>query len=396
MRLRQQLPAYSPLPFTALIQGTLSLVGPTRAGALDEALRVIHGGEVFLTDSGTSALSIAIGAGVSGSRFVRVALPAYGCYDLATAADGAGVKVVLYDLDPVTLSPDWDSFRRALQAGAAIAVVAHLYGIPVDLGLARAAAAETGTLLVEDAAQGSGASFEGRALGGFGSLGVLSFGRGKGVTGGGGGALLANDAEGRAVIARALPSLVISRRGASELLGAVALWLLGRPAIFGLPAALPFLKLGETIYRTPSPPAGISAASAGMLAVTMPQVQAEAEIRRRHAHRLLGQLAGSHRLAQITPPARAEPGYLRLPLLAAAGAYAALCAPAARALGVMPGYPRPLGELPGFGGRVQNPGAGFPGASRLAEGLVTVPVHSKLSERDLAGLEGLLRSAEGT
>ena len=42
----------------------------------------------------------------------------------------------------------------------------------------------------EDAAQEAGATLHGRRLGSFGDLSVLSFGRGKGVTGGGGGALL--------------------------------------------------------------------------------------------------------------------------------------------------------------------------------------------------------------
>ena len=66
-------------------------------------------------------------------------------------------------------------------------VVAYLYGIPFDTAPVRAAAGAVGAWLIEDAAQGAGASFRGRALGAFGDLSMLSFGRGKGVTAGRGG-----------------------------------------------------------------------------------------------------------------------------------------------------------------------------------------------------------------
>src|SRR4029434_8607789 len=111
---------------------------------------------------------------------------AYCCYDLATAADGAGADVLLYDLHPLTLGPDWRSFERTLARGATAAVVAHLYGHPVDLRQAQALADSAGSILIEDAAQGVGARYDGRPLGSFGGMSLLSFGRGKGLTGGGG------------------------------------------------------------------------------------------------------------------------------------------------------------------------------------------------------------------
>ena len=52
-----------------------------------------------------------------------------------------------------------------------------------------------GLAVVEDAAQGLGATWRGRPLGSFGDVSVLSFGRGKGWTGGVGGALLAEAVE---------------------------------------------------------------------------------------------------------------------------------------------------------------------------------------------------------
>jgi hypothetical protein len=53
----------------------------------------------------------------------------------------------------------------------------------------------------------------------------------------------------------------------------------------------------------------------------------------------------------------------------------------------MPGYPRALPDLAGFGGRVSNRDDGFPGARLLADRLITLPTHSLLSEEDLSALE---------
>ena len=61
--------------------------------------------ELLLTDSGTSALALALQRAAR-ERPGPAALPAFCCYDIATAADVAGVPFVLYDVDPETLGPD--------------------------------------------------------------------------------------------------------------------------------------------------------------------------------------------------------------------------------------------------------------------------------------------------
>src|SRR5690606_25328323 len=99
-------------------------------------------------------LALRLATAERGSR--RIALPAYGCYDLATACDGAEVEVLLYDIDPETLGPDWTSLEWALAQGARTIVVAYLYGMPVDLGRVRSLAAAHQAVIIEDAAQGIG------------------------------------------------------------------------------------------------------------------------------------------------------------------------------------------------------------------------------------------------
>jgi dTDP-4-amino-4,6-dideoxygalactose transaminase len=80
-------------------------------------------------------------------------------------------------------------------------------------------------------------------------------------------------------------------------------------------------------------------------------------------------------------------GYLRLPAIATPATRAAAVSLEARALGIMPGYPRALCDLRGFGKRVVNKADGFPAARTLAERLITLPTHGLLREGDLLRLE---------
>jgi len=388
---RRQLPAYSPLPLRAVVAGGAGLVGGAARARADLAAalaRAFHAGEVLLTDSGTGALTLAIQGCMAQRPGAAVALPAYSCYDLATAADGAGAPVVLYDLSPETLAPDPESLRRALERGAGAVVLVHLFGVPADPAPVRAAAERAGAWLIEDAAQGAGARLRGTPLGSSGDLVVLSFGRGKGNTGGRGGALLAHRDAAASAVERARGTLRSPLRGAKELIQLKAQWLLGRPSLYAIPAALPFLRLGETVYHPPSPVGGLSAVAARTLAVTWPLGEREAAVRKTRAARLLATQADG--LVPIRTLEGAEPGYLRLPFVASPARRAAVDSAGSRSLGIMPGYPLALCDLPGFGERVLNREDAFPGARTLALRLVTLPVHSRLSAHDIGRLEAWL------
>jgi dTDP-4-amino-4,6-dideoxygalactose transaminase len=373
--------------------GLLTGATAARAHVAASLTRVLGATDVLLTDSGTGALTLAIRACLAERPGTAVALPAYGCYDLATAADGAGAPVVLYDLVPETLAPDAASLDRALQRGVGAVVLVHLYGVPADPDPVRTSAERAGAWLIEDAAQGAGASLRGRPLGSFGDLTVLSFGRGKGNTAGRGGALLAHDATAASVMGRARGGATAPLRGLKEYVQLKAQWLVGRPSLYAVPAALPFLQLGETIYHVPSSVRAMSHVAARTLAVTLALGEREASVRRAHAARLLERCGPG--LAVVRQPAGAEPGYLRLPFLAAPAVRAAAESTEARALGIMPGYPRALCDLPAFGERVLHRGEGYAGARMLAGRLVTLPTHSQLSETDMAALEASVASWRG-
>jgi hypothetical protein len=97
---------YAPLSPGTLWKGAAALLrrGRHPEAALRGHLQVFYGADaVLLTDSGTTALSLALKVTCQGRDAL---LPAYGCYDLATAAMGAGVRVRLYDVASTTLGPD--------------------------------------------------------------------------------------------------------------------------------------------------------------------------------------------------------------------------------------------------------------------------------------------------
>ncbi|MFQ5705597.1 MAG: DegT/DnrJ/EryC1/StrS family aminotransferase [Gemmatimonadales bacterium] len=392
----RQLPVYSPISFGSVVAGWRALLGPSRDHARTTLERAIadkfDAREIILTDSGTTALSLAINGICSRESDRTIALPAYGCYDLATAADGVGVDVVLYDLDPHTLGPDLESLRAAVARGPATVVAAYLFGVPIDLLELTHITAERGIAVIEDAAQGHGATYDGAPLGSFGSPAVLSFGRGKGMTGGAGGALVATTEIGAEIVRGASSALGTANAGLREVIGASAQWGLARPSLYGVPAAIPFLRLGETIYREPQPPATISKGACCVLASNWEASEAEAATRGEVARRLYEIVAECTGMDNIVVPSNGEAGYLRLPVLVSERVKHHFDSTRARRLGIMPGYPKALADLPGFGDRCVNRGAGFPGARCLANRLFTLPTHSKLTTADIDRIERWLHS----
>jgi dTDP-4-amino-4,6-dideoxygalactose transaminase len=383
--MRCQPPAYSPTGPRALLRGSLGLIGLDRASASavrEELRQRHHASDVLLTDSGTSALRLALEFGRDTGA--PVAVPAFGCYDIASAVVGAGRKAVLYDLDPRTLAPDAASLEEALHSGAAAVVVAHLYGYPVDALEVRSAVDPFGAVVIEDAAQGDGGVLRGRPLGSFGCLSVLSFGRGKGVTAGGGGALLAHDETGCRALDELRVRLAAPARATAALVMLAGQWALGRPSLYWIPTAVPFLHLGETVYRAPYPPRRMARTCTAVLPQALRRTSQEMEIRRRHAGRLLMALAGSSMTAVAAAPG-AEPGFLRLPVSRAGNGPPT--GASARRLGIQRSYPSALCDLTPFRPWLLNADATLAGARGLAERLFTLPTHSLLREDDLSALE---------
>lgn len=339
---------------------------------------------VTFTDRGTSALVLAMRmtAGAGGT----VALPAYGCVDLTAAALRAGVKVRLYDLDPETLSPDLDSLAQTVRRGAGAIVVAHMYGYPADMYGVQQVADRYGVPVIEDAAQAAGATYHGRSLGSFGGLTVLSFGRGKGITGGQGGALVTRDERWLGAIESAGATLGIARAGWRDIASATVQWMLGRPELYAIPAAIPWLRLGEMVYRPVGEPGVMSVGAAALVAHSLVACGREVETRRDRARETEALASGAPGLFPTRPLPGAQPGYLRLAVREIAGRGPA------PTLGIMRGYPRTLAEQTELGPCLHAGERDGAGAITLRRTLLTLPTHGALRDDDVRRLGAWIAS----
>lgn len=393
MSLRRQLAVYSPLPLEGLWaagRAAFGLGGET-AGALERALAQEYAADaVLLFDSGTHALEAGLRLALSRVGGVKVALPAFTCFDVATAAVGADTQIELYDLDPVTLSPDLDSLAATLARGTRVVVIAPLYGFPVDWDRIAGLLDRHGAMAVEDAAQGFHATWRGRPVGSLGELSVLSFGRGKGWTGGAGGALLVR---GSMTPVAGVPPHTTPPRSTDGLrvLGQLAAqWALGRPGLYALPSALPWLGLGETRYRAPTPPRGLTRVAAACLGAARAAADREAALRQANGRALHAALEDASTVTRVMPLEDAVPGFLRLPVRLTRG-MAGFSAPVlARRLGILKAYPSLLAELAPVHARMNGTRGRWPGAAELVRALHTVPTHSQLNTVERRALANLL------
>jgi dTDP-4-amino-4,6-dideoxygalactose transaminase len=385
--LRQQLPVASPVAARSVVQA----IGPALSrrgaqhGVAGQIARRFGAGRAVLTDSGTSALVLALRLSV-GERGT-VAFPAYGCVDLAAAARFAGIRVRLYDVDPHTLNADLASLECTLRRGVHAVLIAHLFGYPADVPAITSLCAAYGVTVIEDAAQSAGADLCGRLLGSFGPLTVLSFGRGKGVTCGSGGALLSNEPCWTERLDCAAQQLAPADAGWSQIGTTAIQWLIGRPSVYGIPANIRALRLGEMIYRPAHEPRALSAAAASLLTAAFRSAEEELRLRRATAHELV--LAGERcaNLRIVRPIAGAHPGFLRLPVLDFA-----VRRPAPR-LGILRGYPRSLPEQPELAASLCAGEPAMPGALELRRRLFTLPTHSLVTRSDREKMIAWLQNA---
>ena len=393
MMLRRQLPAYSPVSAASLGSAVLRGLGTGMNGQVDlcTALeREYSADQALLFGSGTQALQVALRLAMRQVEGAVVALPAFTCFDVAAAAVGARARVRLYDIDPTTLAPDLASLERILARGIRIAVIAPLYGFPVDWDALSALLARFGAIAVEDAAQGNHATWRGRILGSLGPISVLSFGRGKGWTGGNGGALLIRDQPPWRGLRESLKDMSAGHAGrAAELRVLTALaaqWALGRPAYYAIPHAIPWLHLGETVYKQPEPPRAMTHAASACLASTRSAAVREAVARHTRAVELVDAIEWGSAVRPIPPLPGATPGYLRLPLRLAHGVEGFPEPKVATRLGIAPSYPSTLAVIPEVRPWMDDATVGWPGAEDLVRTLCTLPTHSLVSGPERAEL----------
>lgn len=113
----------------------------------------------------------------------------------ASAVIMAGAKPVFCDIRNDTFGVDVDKLELLITPKTKAIIPVHLYGQSADMESVMEIAQNYNLKVVEDAAQGVGVKFNGKHVGTFGDLGILSYYGNKTITCGEGGIILTNNDE---------------------------------------------------------------------------------------------------------------------------------------------------------------------------------------------------------
>jgi dTDP-4-amino-4,6-dideoxygalactose transaminase len=162
-----------------------------RAAALLE--KIFGTPKAILTPSGTAALEMMMLLADIGPGD-EVIVPSFTFTSTANAVVLRGGRPVFADIRPDTLNIDEKKLEASVTARTKAIVPMHYAGVGCEMDVINAVAAKHGLLVLEDAAQGIGASYKNVPLGSLGQMAAVSFHATKNIHCGEGGALLINDA----------------------------------------------------------------------------------------------------------------------------------------------------------------------------------------------------------
>lgn len=124
--------------------------------------------------NGTEAITLALWA-LGVGRGDKVLTVSHTAVATVAAIEQLGAQVVFVDIDPRTRCMSIESLNRAPLEGVRAIVPVHLYGHPAPMAQLMAFARAHNLVVVEDCAQGHGATIDGVAVGNFGDAAAFSF-----------------------------------------------------------------------------------------------------------------------------------------------------------------------------------------------------------------------------
>ncbi len=143
-----------------------------------------------VVSSGTAALTVALASAGIGSGD-EVIMPTFTFVASFEAILSVGATPILCDIDDtLTLNPK--AVKVAITSKTKAVMPVHMCGSMADLKALKAICEENNLILLEDACQAIGGSYDGKPLGSYGDLGCFSFDYVKTVTCGEGGGLITN------------------------------------------------------------------------------------------------------------------------------------------------------------------------------------------------------------
>lgn len=177
-----------------VLNGHISGDGPFTKKCNKILEEMLNAPKVLLTTSCTSALEMSALL-CNAAPGTEAIMPSFTFVSTANAFYLRGAKPVFVDIHPNTLNIDETKIERAISPNTIAIVPVHYGGISSDMDAINTIAHRHSLRVVEDAAQGLGANYKGKALGTLGDLGCISFHETKNVICGEGGALVINSTD---------------------------------------------------------------------------------------------------------------------------------------------------------------------------------------------------------
>jgi dTDP-4-amino-4,6-dideoxygalactose transaminase len=343
----------------------------------------------FHTSTGRAGLTLLLRAlrQLAARSRDEVVLPSYTCYSVAASVVKAGLRPRVVDIWPDTLDYAPGQLEKADFTRVLAVVATNLYGLPNDLPALSRLANQQGVFVIDDAAQSMGASVNGRPSGTCGDAGLFSFDRGKNVSAVEGGLIVTNSHDIAAAVERELAPLSSPRLAAAglDVLKALAYSALLRPWLYGIPARIPQLQLGKTVFSTDFPLERPSWPLMALASIMMNRLGEFTEARCANAKGLDDRLRALPFLLRPQAASHSQPVYLRYPVLMPdRGTRDAAVAHLNRAgIGATASYPLALGDVPALRSRIVVSDEGITGGQFVAERILTLPTHPYVTSRDL-------------
>jgi dTDP-4-amino-4,6-dideoxygalactose transaminase len=373
----------------------------------DFLVELVQGRPVFRVSSGTAALTFALQSlkGISDRR--KVILPAYTCPSVLASVIKAELEPVLCDLEPSSFRLNMEQLASKLSPEILAVVAVHLFGLPENIHAIREATRRTGTFLIEDAAQAFGNKVppddvdanSPEYLGTLGDIGIFSFGRGKPLSLLGGGAVVVNNRDLLDCVrarSNGLPNRVGWVSSPKYLLLLMLYSIFFHPRFFWIPSSMPWLRLGETYFTLEFEVAAMEPL-VGLLGRQL--IEKFREIREQ---RILLARQYTERLAELRDAFDFLPQFeedavalLRFPVVFKSGETRNTVLEKLKAgLGVTGMYPVPLHRQEGAEAYVGKDGP-HPVAESIARGILTLPLHEHVRDRDVESIAETIEASVG-
>lgn len=383
-------PAGTPISLTDLIRVFLNRFSSLTVSRLEEKLLKYTGAKgVFCVSSGQAAqyLLLRAFANISNTEKNEVIIPAYTCYTVAASIARTGLKIRPIDIDPATLDYDYEKLLETDYSKVLAINSSNLFGILSDWSILNDVGTKHMVFTIDDAAQSFGSATDGKMSCTNGDGGFYSLGRGKNMSAWVGGLLLSSnqrviDALAKLIIELKIPGLFSEM---TTYFKYTISSLLLRPALYKLPASLPFLKLGETIYDESFEVEMLTKIQFSA-ALTGPKKLDRWNRKRATTAQAIARAlvdSGKYEIPGYDP--KKPVNYLRLPVLAKNRQTRNKMIAKLESNGVVATrkYPGPNPEIGQIQPILASNNNQFPGAKTVVDRLFTLPTHPYVTARDI-------------